>query len=169
MASDGVLAVQSFFSSFPLKVPTPFVARCHERNQAGARKLVLNAIRAPHLRQKAIWQSALKHVGLPRRCISNPYARLLPAIDRGHELPERFAPILLRPERSLQKHLRTDRFAGQRSLIWAHEFRTPRKQDEDLPISLRPGLSRPHTTATALPSFAGSKRNPDSLNAKARR
>jgi hypothetical protein len=87
--------------------------------------VLTRAIRAPHLRQKAIWQSALKHVGLPRRCSSNPYARLWPAIDRGHELPERFAPILLRPERSPEKKSREpiDSRDGI-SLIWAHEFRT---------------------------------------------
>jgi hypothetical protein len=90
---------------------------------------------------------------LPRRCISNPYARLWSA-DHGHELPERFAPILLRPERFSQEKPanRSIRRAGE-SLVWAHEFRTTRKQNEDLPISLHPQAS-----ATALPSFAGSKR-----------
>jgi hypothetical protein len=47
------------------------------------------------------------------------------AADHGHELPERFAPILLRPERSLKENARDPIDSrGQRSLIWAHEFRT---------------------------------------------
>jgi len=78
----------------------------------------------------------------------------LAASDLGHTVLSDFAPILLRPERFSQERPanRSIRQAGE-SLIWAHEFRTTRKQDEDLPITLHMQAS-----ATALPSFAGSKR-----------
>jgi hypothetical protein len=45
-----------------LQSPQPFLRPVgDEKNRAGARKLVLLfAVEAPHLRQKAIWQFALK-------------------------------------------------------------------------------------------------------------
>jgi len=139
---------RSFLFSAPLaESPQPSRrAKSGDWNRAGARKLVLTAaIRAPHLRQKTIWQFAPTLIWIATKVNFQLNARLQPIRSRL-PLPERSCAgsvsFLSRPRFSTQRH---DRFVGERlgNPSQADASGTVFRQNEDYPISRAspPGFS----------------------------